>query len=120
MSKKKGYTYIERSTIQDFPLAVMAIEGMNIDIIANDDQVWFKVGYGIANAFNESGRADFHAISKQCDTYNKKATDEKYDRCLSSQGKYNINIGFFFFILDKAFWRETGMSFMGCMRFIHS
>jgi hypothetical protein len=115
INDKKNY-----AIAQDFSIAVMAIVGMSIDIIKKDDKSWFKIGYCIADAFGEDGRDEFHAISKECIPYDKRATDEKYDKCLNSLGKYNINMGFFFFKANQEFYSKTGMSLRGFLRFVHS
>jgi hypothetical protein len=96
-----------------FDTTLIYIQGLKIDIIGGSDTDWFKLGYCIATTFGEDGRSAFKLLSNLRGEVDEKLTDLKYDRCNECLGRYNISINFFFYMANKAFYKELGMSVRG-------
>lgn len=54
----------------------------NLDVADSYDE-WLSLGYSLAT-IGEAGRPLFHKISSVSDKYNKKDTDEMFDKCLAT------------------------------------
>jgi hypothetical protein len=72
-----------------------------IDITNGDYHTWLRIGFAIADYFDEAGRAYFHAISENSDKYNQKVCDRQYTACLKGKGS-GVHIGTFLYHCKEA------------------
>jgi len=82
----------------DFENAYKQIVGRRINICESYED-WLKVGFGIAEAFGESGRHYFHGISEISDKYRYRVCNDQYTYCLKAKGSGGkINIKSFYYL----------------------
>ena len=69
----------------DLALIVNRIESASIDIVPNYTD-WRDLGFALADALGESGRNDYHRLSRFYPSYSQGETDKQYSACLASHG----------------------------------
>lgn len=84
-------------TPNDFEQIINQISGRNINICESYND-WVRVGFAIAEQFNEDGRDYFHTISAQSSKYNNRTTERQYTYCLKARGTSKINISTFYYL----------------------
>lgn len=71
---------------QEIELVTKMVEEKAIDI-APDYQTWRDMGFALADALNECGRAYYHRLSCFYPEYSHEETDKQYTRCLNAKGQ---------------------------------
>ncbi|MFA6924418.1 MAG: BT4734/BF3469 family protein [Bacteroidales bacterium] len=84
----------------DVEKIINQIEKQKIDITGSYDN-WLKIGFAIANGFDENGRNYFHRISKYSKKYDECKCNKQFDECLK-QRKQGITIKSFFKIAKES------------------
>ncbi len=86
---------------------IKQIQAKQIDITAGIDG-WLRMGASFSNAFGESGREYFHAISQFHPDYSRKETDEKFDTV--TRNHYTAELNHFFARCrnNGIYYKETG------------
>ena len=69
----------------DIELVTRRIEATRTDITAGYSN-WRDLGFALADALGESGRAIYHRISRFNNGYTPEECDRQYDRCLNAHG----------------------------------
>ena len=76
-------TYCRLDDREHVEAVLREVEAGHIDITASYDN-WYRLGFALASAFGEEGRALFHCFSRFYAHYDPKECDAKYDDCLRS------------------------------------
>jgi len=84
------------TTTSDFEQIIRHITTNHIDITNSEYDIWFRIGFALADEFAENGRDYFHSVSQFSEKYNPEITDTQYTNCLKSRGS-GINISTFFY-----------------------
>jgi len=79
---------------------ISQIKATGTDITASYGEEWLKIGAALSNAFGESGRGYFHAISQFHPKYDPRATDRQYNALLRKQYS-QIGLGSLFHIASN-------------------
>lgn len=89
-NKKEVVNTILTGTEFDELMTKIISSGRNL---ADDYDTYLKIGFALADEFNESGRQYFHAISSVSNKYDSKQCDRQYTHCISAGGSKKIKIG---------------------------
>jgi hypothetical protein len=98
LSKGKAKNSSEQ-TKQLVETLISQIQLQKLDITESYEN-WIKVGFALADEFDENGREYFHQVSHFHPEYSQTQADEKYDSFLHT-GKEGITIGTFFHICES-------------------
>lgn len=79
---------------------IRKIQSRDIDITVGYDR-WLRIGFALADQFDESGLTYYHAVSKYYPGYSEQETDRQYTNCLQSSG-HGITIATFIHYARKA------------------
>lgn len=90
----KTENYPNALATSDFHHILDQISTNKIDITQGQYYIWLRVGFAIADYFDESGRSYFHTISQNSEKYDPKVCDKQYSACLKSRGQ-GIQLGTF-------------------------
>ena len=69
--------------------------------IAPDYDSYLKLGFALANEYNEGGRKYFHAICSNNSKYNEHNADTQFTQCLKAKGQ-GISIATFYYLCKQA------------------
>lgn len=73
------------ATNDDLELIVKRIESSAVDIAPNYAD-WRDLGFALADAMGESGRDNYHRLSRFYPSYSQNETDKQFSACLASHG----------------------------------
>lgn len=85
----------------DFEQIIQEISQRGIDICPNYHD-WLRVGFALADKFQEGGRNYFHTISATSAKYNAKDCDKQYTNCLKAHGMRIATISTFYYYCKQA------------------
>jgi len=74
----KTENYPNALATSDFHHILDQISTNKIDITQGQYYIWLRVGFAIADYFDESGRSYFHTISQNSEKYDPKVCDKQY------------------------------------------
>lgn len=89
-------------TQSDFENILSQISERQIDLARDDYHTWLRLGFAIADEFNEAGRNIFHNISQFGSKYNPESCDAQYNNCLRSAPGSRVTIATFYFYCKEA------------------
>lgn len=81
---------------KDFHNTIEYIVTNKINITNDNYHDWFRIGFALADEFDEVGREYFHTISQYSIKYNPEIADMQYTNCLKGRGT-GITIASFFY-----------------------
>lgn len=85
----------------DFQHIIDQIASTRADITQGQYYIWMRIGFALADYFNEEGRGYFHTVSQNSTKYDPKVCDKQYTNCLKSRGQ-GVHIGTFMHYCKEA------------------
>jgi hypothetical protein len=85
----------------DFANILSYIATNKIDLTNGDYHTWLRIGFAIADYFDEGGREYFHEVSRFSNKYDPKVCDRQYTACLKGKGT-GVHIGTFLYFCKQA------------------
>lgn len=85
----------------DFEQYLKEICEKGIDISKGDYEIYYRIGFGLADKYQEQGRSYFHTICSPYEKYNYKECDRQYNYCLKNPRK-GSSIGSVYFYMKEA------------------
>ena len=100
---------VDRAAVQDsgqyFEAVLSQILAAGYDLTGSYYD-WVKIGFALAEGYNEAGRQYFHEISKFHPKYKPAETDRQFTRCLQTRpariGRKTIKLSTFFYMAKQA------------------
>jgi hypothetical protein len=84
----------------DIETITQRIESSAVDIAPNYAD-WRDLGFALADELGESGRSNFHRLSRFYQDYNSTETDKQFDACLKAHG-HGVSIKTFYHLAKSA------------------
>lgn len=85
----------------DFANILSYISQNRIDLTNGDYHQWLRIGFALADYFDEGGRQYFHDVSRFSEKYDPKNCDRQYTACLKGKGS-GVHIGTFLYYCKEA------------------
>lgn len=85
----------------DFANILSYISTNKIDLTNGDYHQWIRIGFALADYFDEGGREYFHEVSRNSSKYDVKVCDRQFTNCLKGKGS-GVHIGTFLHFCKEA------------------
>lgn len=69
--------------------------------LAPDYESYLRLGFALADGFNESGRNWFHSLCSVSEKYDSRHADKQYDHCLKARGSQKVTVGTLYWMLKQ-------------------
>jgi len=96
--KSLPIVYTDQNVITDL---IHKVKSNNINI-APDYDSYLKLGFALANGFQEIGRSYFHDLCQVSEKYHSTQCDRQYEICLKGAYKSGITVGTFYHMVKES------------------